>query len=424
MTTFPSPTPYGQRRYAPRPAGRRQGIALCLSGGGFRNALFHLGAVRRLNELGILQQVTTVSAVSGGTTLAALLAQTVQLWHGGIVAAGTWECDIAAPFRRFTSANAMARAVLTGWLPWRWWSNRAVTMLADGFRARRLGAEKLRHLPDTPEFLFCATDLISGDQWVFDKKSGEDCTVATAVAVSSWLAPPFTGMRLRRLSLVDGAVSDFLGVEPVWRTHDTLLVSDGGGSFQPEWRTSLPWSLGRLAGTVTRHARDMQKRWLVGSFISGQLSGGYWSLLSSTRRYERRPGEYPGYSPALARDVIGGMRIDYDVCSDAEAAVLENHGYLMADAAIRAHLDHLCTAQAPLRVPHPAWMSEAKVRDAFRRSSRKVFLGQGRLRALLGATGPSLEPACRPTAASAVVATESTPPGQAVDSTREDVMSS
>jgi NTE family protein len=32
-------------------------VAVCLSGGGFRAALFHLGALRRLHELGILQKV-------------------------------------------------------------------------------------------------------------------------------------------------------------------------------------------------------------------------------------------------------------------------------------------------------------------------------------------------------------------------------
>lgn len=36
-------------RYLPRPKPERRGVALCLSGGGFRAALFHLGAMRRLN---------------------------------------------------------------------------------------------------------------------------------------------------------------------------------------------------------------------------------------------------------------------------------------------------------------------------------------------------------------------------------------
>ena len=50
-----------------------RGLALCLSGGGFRALLFHLGALRRLNELGILPKVDTFSATSGGSILACLL---------------------------------------------------------------------------------------------------------------------------------------------------------------------------------------------------------------------------------------------------------------------------------------------------------------------------------------------------------------
>jgi NTE family protein len=41
------------------------GIALALSGGGFRAMLFHAGALMRLNELGVLSRVARISSVSG-----------------------------------------------------------------------------------------------------------------------------------------------------------------------------------------------------------------------------------------------------------------------------------------------------------------------------------------------------------------------
>ena len=58
-----------------RVAARRNGIGLCLSGGGFRAALFHLGALRRLQELDVLRRVRWISAVSGGSIIAGHLAQ-------------------------------------------------------------------------------------------------------------------------------------------------------------------------------------------------------------------------------------------------------------------------------------------------------------------------------------------------------------
>jgi NTE family protein len=49
------------------PRAPEAGIALCLSGGGYRAMLFHLGALWRLNELGYLAKLARVSSVSGGS---------------------------------------------------------------------------------------------------------------------------------------------------------------------------------------------------------------------------------------------------------------------------------------------------------------------------------------------------------------------
>src|SRR6476469_4688105 len=48
-------------------------IGLALSGGGFRATLYHLGLVRFLRDAGILQQVTHITSVSGGSIMAAQL---------------------------------------------------------------------------------------------------------------------------------------------------------------------------------------------------------------------------------------------------------------------------------------------------------------------------------------------------------------
>ena len=53
-------------------------IALCLSGGGYRAMLFHLGALMRLNELGYLVKISRFSSVSGGSITAAWLG---FVWH-------------------------------------------------------------------------------------------------------------------------------------------------------------------------------------------------------------------------------------------------------------------------------------------------------------------------------------------------------
>ena len=46
-------------------------IGLALSGGGARAIAFHLGCLRALNRLGLLEQVVVLSTVSGGSVIGA-----------------------------------------------------------------------------------------------------------------------------------------------------------------------------------------------------------------------------------------------------------------------------------------------------------------------------------------------------------------
>jgi hypothetical protein len=64
-----------------------------------------------------------------------------------------------------------------------------------------------------------------------------------------------------------------------------------------------------------------------------------------------------GYSANLAKNYIAAIRTDLDSFSDAEASVLENHGYWLADAAIKTHIPSLLPELLPpLQVPNPEWV--------------------------------------------------------------------
>ena len=49
-------------------------IGLALSGGGYRAAAYHIGALRALHKLGMLDKVDVISSVSGGSIIAAYYA--------------------------------------------------------------------------------------------------------------------------------------------------------------------------------------------------------------------------------------------------------------------------------------------------------------------------------------------------------------
>ena len=83
-----------------------------MSGGGYRAALFHLGALCRLHELGILQQIDEITSVSGGSITNAFLARafaTVAATAGGTL---SFEKEVASPIRLFTSRNIRTSAIL------------------------------------------------------------------------------------------------------------------------------------------------------------------------------------------------------------------------------------------------------------------------------------------------------------------------
>jgi NTE family protein len=396
-------------KYLPSP--KREGIALCLSGGGYRAALFHLGVLRRLDELGTLSRVNTVSAVSGGSILAGYLAQELGEWpeSGGPIPG--FATRVVPAFRELTRKNIRTLWALRRALPWNWVDTTvAVETLVSRYE-KDVVRLKLTELPRRPRYIFCATDLSFGASWVSERKRvgayqpgyvepPPDWSVARAVAASSCFPPVFepmpVGLEPERfadglyseedrdeliagLRLTDGGVYDNMALEPVWKRHAVVLVSDGGATFDrhavaPIWR---PFKrLGRYLEVQGRQAGAVRRRWLVGSFLEDELSGVYLGIGSDVRRFDEQA---PGYDRDLVDKVISKVRTDLDYFSDAEAAVLQNHGYLLADVAMRTHAGDLMTA-TELKIPCPEWMDAAKVRRALAKSAKRTpVIGRWRL---------------------------------------------
>jgi NTE family protein len=417
MSAEPGARGHGFEGKLPLPYGRREGIALCLSGGGYRAALFHVGALRRLNELGVLSKVDTISSVSGGSIMNAQIAGHVaenpDAWgEPGDPVAG-FEDGIVRPIEELSTQDIRTKAVLTRLKPWNWFDqNSQIDVLASRL-AEGPAKARIADLPARPRFVFCATDVCFRDQWTVDsetKKVGSDFaghapagdrwTIARAAAASSCLPGAFAPMRvddmfeegeyagadraelLRKVDLTDGGVYDNLGLEPVWRTHKTVLVSDAAPAFRPDPHIGRLWSQLRYAVTLLEQATDVRKRWLIASFLrehERELEGAYWGIASKPRNYGFDPG-VGVYSEGFIGGVISQIRIDLDPFSDEERAVLENQGYLLADIAIRKHQPGLVATPTPPRVPYDQ-MDEQKLERALRDSHLTKAFKRG-LRAL------------------------------------------
>src|SRR5207253_7928979 len=61
--------------------GPQPGVGLCLSGGGYRAMIFHVGVLWRLCQAGVLRSVSRISSVSGGSITAGLLGADLKALH-------------------------------------------------------------------------------------------------------------------------------------------------------------------------------------------------------------------------------------------------------------------------------------------------------------------------------------------------------
>jgi NTE family protein len=372
----------GKAAYLAPPIEERSGVALCLSGGGYRAALFHLGALRRLDELGVLPKVTTISSVSGGSIVNAYLATRLDPWP--TAASDPRFPRFAKDLRDLTRKNIRL-------IPSFRWIERAYR--------NEIADIPLPELPDGgPNFVFCATDMANGVNWTFGRdlhdqaepgrwEAGSyragfapagEIPLSRAVAASSAFPPvigpvsvpiapdgyvpiqrpgqpPETGIT-ENLRLTDGGVYDNLGLEPVWKTHQTVLVSDGGATVDPSpyspWK---PWKrIGRYLSLATAQGGATRKRWLIASYEANRddthhYKGAYFGIGSEVSGYRVRPPET--YPDELVDEQISEVRTDLDAFSDAEAAIIQNQGYIIADAAIRTWARELADPAPPAAKP-------------------------------------------------------------------------
>lgn len=212
-----------------------EGLGLCLSGGGYRAMLFHLGTLWRLNEFGVLPKVARISSVSGGSITAGVLGLRWNrlAFEGG--SAGNFEDVVASKIVHLAQHTIDLPAI--GW-----------GMLIPGLSVGEVLVREYDHylfegatlqdLPDpavAPTFVFNSTNLQSLALWRFSRDAMRDWRVgmvlapkvrlAQAVAASSAFPPVLSPLVLR---FAPGEIEDMPGTDlhrPPYTTK--VVLSDG-----------------------------------------------------------------------------------------------------------------------------------------------------------------------------------------------------
>ena len=357
-----------------------EGIALCLSGGGYRAMLFHTGVLWRLNELGMLPKLNRISSVSGGSITAGVLALNWRNLEFENDVATNFKTVIVKPITDLALRTIDVSSVMAGSL----WFGSIGERIAEAYRKNLFGDKTLQDIVDevpgkSPRFVFNATNVQSGVLWRFMKPYMRDYRVgevknprvdlAVAVAASSAFPPllspvelnldpndftPDSGTNLQgnefrtQVILTDGGVYDNLGLETAWKRYRTILVSDAGGRFGADADPKRDWARHtmRILFIIDNQVRSLRKRQIVGAYKQGLRKGAYWSI---SENLDAEQVVKPLDVPFSKTEALANIETRLQKLDQAAQERLINWGYAASAIRLRQYVD----ASMPLEASFP-----------------------------------------------------------------------
>jgi NTE family protein len=331
--------------------GQQKRLGLALSGGGFRAAAFHLGVMRRLKTLNLLNKIDVLSCVSGGSIA------------GGHLAVNWGRAEVLDELERYLSTRSIAvAAFITGALdPF----HSRLDKLADSYDRDLFHARTLASLRNGPRVYFNATNLATGNLFFFvaggglEEEMGEwelgvvpapTFPISRAVAASSAFPPVFPPLRLdpdvyahaatvEYVTLAVGGVYDNMGVNPLLRLQrnnlDYVIVSDGGKPFKIDDRPTESGALVLRASLdiMMEQIRGLEFDRIQHRHLAGQGPKPLWFSIDSIEG-QAQPGD-AAFASAIGTNL---KRL-----SEAEMSVLMRHGDALLGARITRYAPELGT---------------------------------------------------------------------------------
>ncbi len=368
----------------------KKAIGLCLSGGGYKAAVFHLGALIRLNELGLLLTLDRISSVSGGSITAAWLGlnweELARSNTGNKGIAQDFDKLIKAPLLKFAlSADVDVSSVIGGVLRPK---KTGAQILSEAYSKFLFDKATLADLPAArddsgkraaPSFKINATSFQHNSLWRMGRDyianyevglfPDPDLSLADAVAASSAFPPVLSPMKLNISHLkvkpgtegplfkapysthplvLDGGLYDNLGLETVWKRCGVILVSNAGDPFPVDPAPQTDWvsQPRRVISMMHRNEENHRLRWLISMAQAGQRKVALWSLRGRHTDF--------GLSDSIGlpeQDAVSVHQQDVRLkpLKKAEALRLLQHGYSVADASLRSFLTP--QAHSPTALP-------------------------------------------------------------------------
>ena len=358
----------------------KDAIGLCLSGGGYRAMLFHLGTLWRLNEAAYLGKLDRISSVSGGSITAGVLALHWKALGVTPNAPASKLAIVVDEIRKLASHTIDIGSVLEGVFG----PGTVSDKIQKSYDEMLFHGTTLQDLPDDPpRFVINATNVQSTALWRFSKPFMADWRVgmvrnptvplAAAVAASSAFPPVLSPAELdlrkygcvfettpgndlqrepyiSKALLTDGGVYDNMGLETVWKGYKTVLVSDAGGHIEPEESPHRDWARHayRILDIEDNQVRSLRKRQVIAAYKQSERNGAYWGIRTNILDYQV---DKPLPCPFDKTMILARIATRLKALSDSDQMRLINWGYAVCDAAMRKHVDP--SVALPLGFPYP-----------------------------------------------------------------------
>jgi NTE family protein len=324
----------------------------------------------------VLEHVRAVSAVSGGSIAAAILADRWPALRAGGFTSDAYRREVTDPFTSTLARINLRNRGLGRWalrrpLPGgRYGSARGATM---AYHLLRCGP-RVADLPRDLQVILNSTDLTSNRAfrvsqefiggWHFGYAvPPESLGLASALAASTAAPLIFPPVHLRthglglttsqkELSLLDGGVYDNLGLEwfQGWdrgrpeaaRPCDFIIAVDASGPVQTKDR-SFGWlrSVKRSQDAQYTQSRMSRIRWFVDQLLAGRLHGTYLPIDRDPASFrppdgvDPLPGVADGALPLGFARTLSELRTDLDRFLPTESSLLLYHGYWAAHTRLR-----------------------------------------------------------------------------------------
>ena len=356
-----------------------------------RAAAYHAGVLKRLAQEDLLERVSHVSTVSGGSLLiSAVMTLNGLTWPGSAV----YRDQVFPSLRRLLTTVDLFSARAIGWGGLFRFNRRLLThrasVLADLLANRWGVTARVRDLPESPIWLINTTSLHSGKNWrfssremgdwVFGRHYAPDVRLAEAAAASAavpyvlgalWLNLPAEGWfqtdpatrkplqrtqpPTTRIGLWDGGAYENLGLEAIYKPGQApdpdafVICSDASGPVPPFGGTS-PFAIlkGRLAGPrlfdiASDQIRALRSRMFMRDVEGGTLRGALLKMGISVRdvdvrvRRMRPDRDYDGYLRDADVRAALGHPTDLRAMSPAVFERIARHGFEVADTVLTTY---------------------------------------------------------------------------------------